>query len=138
MRAVLAASVIFYTQSVSDLLHHLRETLQKKASLCKFSFFPWRLLILKAQVGFPLGDFFENIPDIYINSSSSGCIANSCPYLFPQILAFEFAVSLGLIQGLEQPSTSQCAAYDPVTHSLGATLLPSQLKGYSFQSCLPT
>jgi len=48
-------------------------------------------------VGFLLGDFFENVPDIYINSSSSGCSTNTRPYLFLQILAFELAASLGLI-----------------------------------------
>lgn len=90
----------------------------QRASFCKLPllFFSWRLLILKAQWGFSLRDFFENIPNISVNPSSLVCIANSHLYLLPQVVAFEIVASLKLIQGLKEPFASQCAAWDTVTH----------------------
>lgn len=68
-----------------------------------------------------MGDFFENAPDIYINSSSSSCIANCRPYLFPQTSAFELAAPWGSSRGL---SSLPLLRLQPVTLSLTAQEQP--------------
>lgn len=86
------------------------------------------------QGTFPFGNLFGNIAEFYINYSSSDCITKPCFHQSLQILAFRLTASFELVQRLKQPSTSQYAAYDPVTHSSGAIPLLSEPKGYSFQS----